>query len=170
VIRASLTSGVVMSAGDLICQRVQNRDKEIDLRRTARFATVGMCMHGPFFLFGFQWLDSLVPKTPQGPTLKGAMFKVLAGQLTLFPVYLGSALLALSLLEGKAVDRSVAAMQQTFVPTYLAGSVFWPIANVFNFMFVPSSYRVLYVNVAGLFWNTYLSFVQASSSSYKQFQ
>lgn len=37
-----------------------------------------------------------------------------------------------------------------------AGSVFWPAANMFNFMLVPPSGRVLYVNAAGLLWNTFL--------------
>lgn len=44
------------------------------------------------------------------------------------------------------------------MPVYRAGWVFWPLANMVNFLLVPPTGRVLYVNCAGLLWNTYLRF------------
>lgn len=38
-----------------------------------------------------------------------------------------------------------------------AGFFFWVPVNVLNFAVVPPAGRVLYVNAAGLLWNTYLS-------------
>ncbi len=90
-LRAALTSSVIMSAGgaerhasrvdnarrglstgDVICQKIQARtlaaQPPVDLRRTARFAIVGLLMHGPFFYHGYRWLDTFAHGPP---SLKG---------------------------------------------------------------------------------------------------
>ena len=59
-----------------------------------------------------------------------AILKTSIGQVSLFPLYLGSALMALQLLEGKTVEAAAAKLQESFVSTYLIGTVFWPAANV----------------------------------------
>lgn len=46
--------------------------------------------------------------------------------------------------------QCVAKVRQAFPPTFVTGSVFWPTANIFNFMLVPPHLRVPYVNVAGV--------------------
>jgi hypothetical protein len=38
----------------------------------------------------------------------------------------------------------------------VTGSAYWPLVNIFNFRYVPSTHRVLYVNGCGLLWNAYL--------------
>ena len=51
-----------MAAGDVLCQSIRargaGRDARIDWRQTARFGTVGLTLHGPYFLHAFRWLDS----------------------------------------------------------------------------------------------------------------
>lgn len=42
------------------------------------------------------------------------------------------------------------------------GWAFWPVANIINFRFVPSTSRVAYVNAAGLVWNAILSYENAT--------
>ena len=55
-------------------------------------------------------------------------------------------------LHGECIARS-----DNMWPTFSMGCFFWPATNIFNFTLVPSSHRVLYVNAAGLLWNSYLS-------------
>ena len=53
--------------------------------------------------------------------------------------------------EGKGLE--VAKFTDTWWDIFVAGSAFWPAANMVNFMYCPPMYRVLYLNVAGLYWN-----------------
>lgn len=41
--------------------------------------------------------------------------------------------------------------------SYAVGTAFWPAANTINFLYVPPSFRAPYVAVAGVVWNTFLS-------------
>ncbi|KAG1666162.1 hypothetical protein FOA52_011574 [Chlamydomonas sp. UWO 241] len=160
-VRAGLLSATVMSAGDVACQKLQKRSlvAPVDWKRTGRFAVVGATIHGPFFFYGFRWLDSVV-KGAQG--VKTALTKTALGQVTLFPVYLGSCFMALKLMEGLSVQQSFEHVSKVFIPTMVTGSVFWPAANMLNFLFLPPTSRVLFVNAAGLIWNMYLSLVNSS--------
>ena len=71
-----------------------------------------------------------VPPQPPFVCTPQAILKTSIGQVSLFPLYLGSALMALQLLEGKTFEAAAAKLQESFVSTYLIGTVFWPAANV----------------------------------------
>lgn len=82
--------------------------------------------------------------------------KTTLGQITLFPVYLSMFFCYMGLLEGKGLEGGMEKLKASFSKTYASGSIFWPIANIINFRFVPATNRVLYVNACGLLWNTFL--------------
>jgi hypothetical protein len=45
-----------------MCQKLQKRSLAgpLDWKRVGRFAVVGATIHGPFFLYGFGWLDKVI--------------------------------------------------------------------------------------------------------------
>ena len=168
ILRASLLSGAAMATGDAIQQslgrararRAGQAQPEWSWPRTARFAGVGLAIHGPFFAWGFGVLDRRFP----GKSLAPVLTKTALGQVTLFPTYLATALFALAVLEGAppaaAADRVGAAFPRAFA----AGCVFWPAANLANFSLVPPGLgRVVYINAAATLWNCYLSLVEADA-------
>lgn len=53
--------------------------------------------------------------------------------------------------------QCVAKLQRSLPATLATGSAYWPAVNMLNFLLVPPSGRVVCVNVAGLFWNAFLS-------------
>lgn len=48
-------------------------------------------------------------------------------------------------------------MQEVYVTTYLADCAVWPVLQYVNFSYVPVQYQTLFVNIANLGWNTFLS-------------
>jgi protein Mpv17 len=172
-LKAALTSGIVMTAGDALCQVIRNHNNSPPLyisssnpswqwQQSLRFGIIGLTLHGPFFFRGFRWLDTTFGSSP---TLKSAIIKVAIGQLTLFPTYLASFTIYMGLLEGLSLQQCQEKLKRTFADTYIAGSVFWPTANMFNFLLLPPTARVVFINGAGLFWNAYLSFVNSTAGS-----
>ncbi|KNC99011.1 uncharacterized protein SPPG_05961 [Spizellomyces punctatus DAOM BR117] len=161
LVRASLTSGTLYTIGDLLNQgfvepRVSGSDRsqfrDVDWLRTGKFALTGALLHGPFFLYGFTMLDRLCG---QARSLGAVFKKSVAGQVLLFPPYVLSFLSMTALLDGQSPwDR----IQSRFVPIMVNGSIVWPIANVINFRYLPSQWRIAYINIVGIGWNTYLSF------------
>ncbi|KAK9820968.1 hypothetical protein WJX81_002298 [Elliptochloris bilobata] len=131
-------------------------------RRNARFSVIGLTLHGPLFYHGFRALDTHIGAAP---TLRLAALKMLTGQLTLFPVYVTLFFVWSSALEGKAPRQALQKLRISFAPVFRAGWVFWPAANMINFLLVPPAGRVLYVNGAGLLWNTYLSYSNAAANA-----
>ncbi len=72
IAKAGLTSAVILSSGDVLCQCITNDKRrkeveksnldaskvekyEISLERSARFAWTGLTLHGPYFYFAYAW-------------------------------------------------------------------------------------------------------------------
>lgn len=159
LIKSALTSGTVMSAGDFLCQAIRSRaagnEITIDYRQTARFGLVGLTLHGPLFHNYFRFLDR---RFGQSSTVGQAALKTAVGQVTIFPFYVTSFFTYMGLLESLSLSECAEKVKKATPQTFAAGCAFWPIVNVFNFLYVAPAGRVMYVNVAGLFWNIWLSY------------
>lgn len=61
-------------------------------------------------------------------------------------------------LEGD-VGKVPEKLKQEWWPAVKANWVVWVPAQLLNFRFVPGSLQVLFSNVVGLFWNSYMSYI-----------
>lgn len=166
VLKASLTSGGVMTVGDCIYQsfeQAQGVTTTHDWQRTARFAIVGATLHGPFFHQGFKLIDRIFGTTMGNPVV--AIKKSAFGHTFLFPTYLCAFSGYMGLLEGKTPSESVQKIRHTFWPMCVGGTLFWPAANVVNFTYIPPANRMLYINCMGVLWNSFLSYSNAKYGS-----
>ncbi|KAJ3187010.1 hypothetical protein HDU85_007048 [Gaertneriomyces sp. JEL0708] len=167
--RASATSGALYVLGDLLNQVVveprtnppnglsQTQSTNVDWVRALKFGFTGALLHGPYFLYGFRMLDRVC-----GPSrsLSTVLKKSALGQVVLFPPYVVAFLSLTAVLDG---ETPWTRLKSRFMPILVNGSIFWPAANFVNFRFVPSHWRIAYVNVVGIGWNTYLSFTTRPS-------
>lgn len=60
-------------------------------------------------------------------------------------------------METGSPERGVAQISEKLWPTLQVNWVVWPVLQGFNMSVVPLPYRVLFVNVASLFWSAFLS-------------
>jgi hypothetical protein len=58
-----------------------------------------------------------------------ALKKSLAGQVTLFPVWLGTFFTAMAVLEGRGLEGGMQKLRDNFGTTLVSGSVFWWAGN-----------------------------------------
>ena len=137
---------------------------EHDATRTARFFAVGATVHGPFFHYAFKELERRVGG---GTCARTVVKKVAIGHTMLFPSYTVLFFVAMAYLEGweAPATRAREQLEEKFVDTILAGTMFWPFANAVNFAYVPTKWRILALNVAGVAWNAYMSHVVNANSA-----
>lgn len=67
----------------------------------------------------------------------------------------------MTMLEGKGVGEATSRISNAYVPTLLRNWAVYIPAQVINFSIIPSHLRFVFVGVVSLFWNTYLSSVNA---------
>lgn len=163
--RAALTSGVLLASGDVVCQCIQRNQLSLtghNWTRTARFAVIGLTLHGPFFHFGFRALDR---RFGPATTTSNVLTKTVVGQVTLFPAFLCLFYLYMGALEGRSGPECIRKLKTAYVPSYVTGTLLWPAANIINFKYVPPHNRVAYVSTVGLLWQAFLSYVNSTTTS-----
>lgn len=129
--------------------------------RTARWTTVGLFLHGPYFFSAFSDLDR---RFGAGRTLGNVLKKTAVAQFVVFPPYLVVLFTFMGFAEGM-MSTGVVEKVRTHVPeAFVTGCVFWPIVNVVNFALVGPSFRLPYIAAVGGVWNGFLSWSNGRNS------
>uniref|UniRef100_A0A8C5SVP1 Mpv17-like protein 2 n=1 Tax=Laticauda laticaudata TaxID=8630 RepID=A0A8C5SVP1_LATLA len=152
----TISSGLLLGAADIIQQSLERRKKEKpwDIDRTFHMLVTG-CSTGPLLHYWYLWIDKINPRKG-GHQLKVVVTKVAIDQ-TFAPFFGGWYFIIMALLQGHSLGDGIDEFRDKFWDYYLAELAIWPAAQMFNFLYLPSKYRVLFVNVMTLGWNKQLS-------------
>ncbi|KAL7278823.1 hypothetical protein ACG7TL_007840 [Trametes sanguinea] len=165
-----VTSAVLFGSGDIVAQQVFEKKGFANHDHTA--ARVGgmklvwtradQCgvlgaIFGPVLTKWLQFLERLKFSSP----VKGVVYRVYLDQGVFTPMVVGMFFGSLTLLEGKSVTAAKERIKEAYVPTLIRNwGVFIP-TQIVNFAIVPPHLRFVTVGVVSLFWNAYLSSVNA---------
>ncbi len=146
-----------MGAGDIAAQHlVENKSwEQHDIWRTIRLTSTGLFIIGPIF---HVWYDVFLSKLYFQRTMKTALKKVVLDQGVFAPAFLVLFYCSLGLLELSPLKKTVARLKAEFLPNMAVNYSIWPAIQMVNFYFIQQAkYNILFVNVASIFWNSFLS-------------
>ncbi|KIJ64164.1 hypothetical protein HYDPIDRAFT_132794 [Hydnomerulius pinastri MD-312] len=158
----SATAAFLFGAGDVIAQQaIERQGKNHDFMRTARLTFYGGAFFGPALTKWYQLLNRIKFSSPT----KGVIYRVWLDQAVLTPVAVGFFFGAMTMLEGKSISDAQERISTNYQPTLIRNwTVFIP-TQIINFAIVPHHLRFVVVSVVSLFWNTYLSAVNARTQN-----
>ncbi|XP_008477647.1 mpv17-like protein 2 [Diaphorina citri] len=118
-------------------------------------ASVGILCH-----HGYRLLDKLYP----GRALSTVFKKVLFDQIFISPVLISVFFVTLGIMENSSSMDIYNEIYDKGRRLYMAEWVVWPPAQVINFYFLSTKYRVLYDNTISLGYDVYTSYVKHDHS------
>ncbi|KAK2145063.1 hypothetical protein LSH36_705g01020 [Paralvinella palmiformis] len=150
-------SRVLMCLGDGLAQVFVEKKPldKFDVKRSGRFFLYGTVILGPTLRSWYTILDKIVKGTGKSAALQ----KVALDQFGFAPGFLAFFLSSMTLFSTGSVTASIEKCKKDWKEVVVANWKIWPAAQTINFYFVPLNWRLIYVNVIAVFWNTYLAYI-----------
>uniref|UniRef100_A0A914CYS6 Mitochondrial inner membrane protein Mpv17 n=1 Tax=Acrobeloides nanus TaxID=290746 RepID=A0A914CYS6_9BILA len=141
-------------AGDALCQIVVEKRSldKYDVPRTIRFMVLPTFFMAPVLNRWYRVLQRI-----GGPPKLVPLKQVLIDQTLFAPWFTATVITSLRLLEGFSLEESWEKMRQDYWSIYKRAIFYWPCVQLFNFYLMPVHFQVIWVQLAGLFWNVFLS-------------
>ena len=132
---------------------IEPRNFDPDWYRTGRFGILGFFLVAPVVHIWYARLTKFIPGTNVGAVIK----RTAVDQLCFAPLFLPTFMMNLMMLEGRPYAEAFPKLQKDLPGALVTNWCLWVPAMLVNFRFVPLKYQVLYSNMVGFVWNTYLS-------------
>ncbi|XP_026737868.1 mpv17-like protein 2 isoform X2 [Trichoplusia ni] len=148
------------SVGDLLEQSYEIYTKEqvgYDKTRCLHMAFSGAAV-GVLCHHWYKVLDRFII----GKTVDMVIKKLLLDQLIFSPIMIVTFFGSVALFESNPFENFKEEMKDKFVTLYRAEWMVWPPAQIINFYYLPTRYRVLYDNTISLGYDIYTSQVKHS--------
>lgn len=154
-----LTSFIGFALGDLLAQFAIEKKDEYDPMRTLRLASFGFLVHGTTSHWFYGKLDARIP----GTDALAVATKVFIDQVLWNPIFGVMFFSYIGLWEGSGVQGTINKIKRDLITQVTGSWTVWPLAHAINFRFIPTSQRVLYINVIQVFYNCFLSIISSKT-------
>ncbi|XP_050079880.1 mpv17-like protein 2 [Anopheles maculipalpis] len=157
----TVSSGVLMLAGDMAAQEIENRINNKtastgrDWKRMSNMTLVGLSQ-GPLHHYLYKWMDVFLP----GASVRTVLKKIAIDQFAISPIFIITYLYSAGLLEGATITECTAELQHKYWTIYTADWLVWPPTQFINFYLITPKYRVLYINVITMLYNVFLCYIK----------
>lgn len=150
------------SLGDLMEQTYEiytEEQEKYDKKRTVHMAFSGVAV-GVLCHHWYKVLDRFII----GKTFDMVAKKLFLDQIIFSPIMIVTFFGSLALFEKDPIKNFQEEVRDKFVTLYKAEWMVWPPAQIINFYFLPTRYRVLYDNTISLGYDVYTSQVKHNKS------
>ena len=161
ILTKCITSFCTFSLGDFLCQRIEIHSKssqKYNFLRTFKQGAFGFIVTPYLHMQFCKIMPYLLPGKGVIPTVKNIAYDQLIGA----PIFLTFFFYYMDLLKGLSLNQATEEFKKKFMPTLYMNWKILPFVMAINVSIMPVPYRVLYANIAGIFWSIYLSFTQNS--------
>lgn len=153
-----LLSTLISVAGDSIEQRYELQKRaidKVDLERTIHMGFSGS-IAGVICHHWYNFLDKVIIGKSAAMVFK----KLCLDQFVCSPIVILSFFATVAIFEDKPIESFTDEVKEKFWILYKAEWVVWPPAQIINFYFLPTRFRVLYDNTISLGYDVYTSNVK----------
>ncbi|KAI2618078.1 hypothetical protein GGS26DRAFT_392817 [Hypomontagnella submonticulosa] len=144
---------VIYLAADVSAQAIGG--KEYVAERTARNMGIGAVSAVPCFVW-FVWLSRNFNYPSHALSIA---VKIVVNQLVFTPIFNSYFFGSQALLAGDSLAETWDRIRRTVPVSWLNAWKFWPAVTAVNFTFVPIAYRSVFAGIAGVGWQTYMSYL-----------
>jgi len=172
-----VSSGVIGGTGDVLIQLLQGRKTSnfvFDYRRLLVFSTVTSFYIAPVIGYWFDWLAQMpMPERIKKPGKLNEVYRAL--YMMIFDQTIGATVITIGFFYAFEFVQKLYPPYNAGGTSFLASAYrltkdslwrtlvinwyMWPLINFLNFLVIPLQFRVLFSNIAAIFWNMFLSSV-----------
>nr|P42925.2 RecName: Full=Peroxisomal membrane protein 2; AltName: Full=22 kDa peroxisomal membrane protein [Mus musculus]AAA39957.1 peroxisome membrane protein [Mus musculus domesticus] len=157
VLTKAVSSGILSALGNLLAQTIEKKQRKdsrlLEVSGLLRYLVYGLFVTGPLSHYLYLFMEYSVPPEVPWASVK----RLLLDRLFFAPTFLLLFFFVMNLLEGKNVSVFVAKMRSGFWPALQMNWRMWTPLQFININYVPLQFRVLFANMAALFWYAYLA-------------
>jgi len=139
-------SGLAELSQQGLLRRLGSEDekrKAINWGAVGRYVFVGGFVFSPVLTVWYRWLDRRMPGTGAKMVAKKVAVDALVLDLPLYTVFY----LTMNGLEGKSLSEGLEEVRAKLAPTVVFSVLLWVPAQAFNFMYLPTGMRVVYIAI-----------------------
>jgi len=126
-----------------------------DMKRFLSLSFFGFIYHGPSGHYFYNWLDRKI----EGTDPKTVALKVLIDQTLWCPIFMTVFFTYLGLVNGDSVATIVDKVKSDLLSACQGSWKVWPLVHAINFRFVPTKFRLVYINTVQVAFNIFLSLI-----------